>query len=92
MHSWMEHEGHFDLSKRVYVYIPAFLDDTLSSADVYICIFLHSKWGMRDTLSSANAYMCIFLHSWMGHEGHFDLSRREYVYIPAFLDGTRGTL
>ena len=81
----MGHEAHFELSRRVYVYILAFLDGTR----VYSCI---PGCDTRDTLTSADAYMCIFLHSWMGHEGHFDLSRLVYVYIHAFLDGTRGTL
>ena len=52
---------------------------------MYSCI---PGWDARDTLSSAAAYMYIR----MRRAGHLELSSRVYVYILAFLDGTRGTL
>ena len=60
LHSWMGHEGHFDLSGRVCVYscIPGW--DTRHTLTV--CILRIPGWDARDSLTSAAAHMRVFLH------------------------------
>ena len=97
LHFWVGRAGHFDLRSRVGVLIRASLGGTRGTFWIEhprICAFLHS-WVERARHFDWPR-ICVFLHSYScmpGSDARDTLSSAAaYMWIPAFLRGTRGTL